>query len=277
MSSIRARALRYSAAFAWRAAFATLTLMWLLAPAPAIGQTSPRPPKRLAIAAASDLQSALPEIAKAFEKQASATVALSFGSSGTLFAQIQNGAPFDLFFSADVDYPKQLIARGQADGATLYEYARGRIVVWTRRDSGIDVSSGLDALASPSVKRVAIANPTFAPYGRAAVAALKAKGLYDRVQSKIVRGENISQTAQLVESGNADVGILALSLALGPALRARGTYAEIPEALHPPIDQAAVVVSAAANKAVAAEFLSFLRRPESKALLTRLGFSQPGP
>ena len=218
MVSIRARAPRNTrAARALRAAFTTLMLVWLLAPAPAIGQASPRTSKRLAIAAASDLQSALPELVKAFEKQAPATVAVSFGSSGTLFAQIQNGAPFDLFFSADVEYPRQLIARGHADASTLYEYAKGRIVVWTRRDSGIDVARGLDALTDRRVTRIAIANPALAPYGRAAVAALRQKGLYDQVQSKLVRGDNISQTAQLVESGNADVGILALSLALGPA------------------------------------------------------------
>lgn len=246
-----------------------------LGSATVLAQGAPRPAKRLTIAAASDLQSALPEIVKAFETQSAATVAVSFGSSGTLFAQIQNGAPFDLFFSADVEYPKQLVARGQADGGTLYEYARGRIVVWTRRDSGIDVSKGLQALTGAGVKRVAIANPAFAPYGRAAVAALRSARLYEQVEPKIVRGENISQTAQLVESGNAEVGILALSLALGPALRARGTYAEIPATLHPPIDQAAVVVSASSNKTTAGEFLTFLRRPESKALLTRLGFSHP--
>jgi len=233
-------------------------------------------PRHLAIAAASDLQTALPELVAAFEKDTSASVAVSFGSSGTLFAQIQNGAPFDLFFSADVEYPRQLIVRGRADGSSLYEYAKGRIVVWTRRDSGIDVARGLEALTDRRVTRIAIANPALAPYGRAAVAALRQKGLYDQVQGKLVRGDNISQTAQLVESGNADVGILALSLALGPALQSRGTYAEVPANLHPPIDQAAVVVSASPNKALAREFLAYLRRPESRARLTRLGFVHPG-
>lgn len=257
------------------AAFVTFTLVVALATVTTGGQRSPVE-RRLTIGAASDLQSALPEVVKAFEARGNGSVSVSFGSSGTLFAQIANGAPFDLFFSADVEYPKQLIGQGRADGQSLYEYARGRLVVWTSRDSGIDVSGGLDVVATARVRRVAIANPAFAPYGRAAIAALKGRGLYGRIEGKLVRGENISQTAQLVESGNADVGILALSLALGPALRARGTYAEIPESLHPPITQAAVIVSASRNKAIASEFLAFLKRPEQQALLTRLGFSHPG-
>jgi len=262
-----------SAPFRISAAAAMAVLALAFGPAAGVSaQTKPR----LAIAAASDLQTALPELAAAFEKDASATVALSFGSSGTLFAQIQNGAPFDLFFSADVEYPRQLIARGRADATTLYEYARGRIVVWTRRDSGVDIARGLDALTSERIGRIAIANPTLAPYGRAAVAALRQKGIYDQVQDKLVRGDNISQTAQLVDSGNAEVGILALSLALGPALRARGIYSEIPTRLYPPIEQAAVVVSASPNQALARAFLAYLRRPESKRLLERLGFSHPG-
>jgi molybdate transport system substrate-binding protein len=239
------------------------------------GRQTAAPPRRLAIAAASDLQTALPQVVDAFERQATATATVSFGSSGTLFAQIQNGAPFDLFFSADVEYPRRLIAGGTADAGSLYEYARGRLVLWTRRDSGIDVSGGLDALASRRIRRIAIANPAFAPYGSAAMAALRAATRDDGIEKKIVRGENIAQTAQLVDSGNADVGLIALSLALGPALRARGVYVEVPASLHPPIEQAAVVVSASKNKALAAEFLAFLRRPESQALLARLGFSHP--
>jgi len=276
ISSIRVAApARRPPATRMRVALMALAFGLLLAPGSTHTQSAP-PPRRLAIAAASDLQTALPELVTAFEKSASATVTVSFGSSGTLFAQIENGAPFDLFFSADVEYPRQLISRGRADSSTLYEYARGRIVVWTRRDSGVEVARGLDALTDRRVRRIAIANPTLAPYGRAAVAALRQKGLYDQVQDKLVRGDNISQTAQLVDSGNADVGILALSLALGPALRSRGTYAEIPANLHPPIEQAAVVVSASPNQALAREFLAYLRRPESRDRLTRLGFAHPG-
>ena len=217
----------------------------------------------------------MPELVKGFERNAKATVTVSFGSSGNFFAQIQNGAPFDVYFSADIDYPKQLVASGHADGSSLYQYATGRIVLWTRKDSGIDVSKGLAVLRDPRVTRIAIANPTFAPYGRAAEAALRHEKMYDAVRGKLVLGENISQTAQLVDSGNAQVGILAHSLALGAALRASGTYVEISATAHPPIDQAAVVISTSKNKTLAGEFLAYLRRPEAGETLKRYGFTAP--
>jgi molybdate transport system substrate-binding protein len=231
------------------------------------------PARALTIAAASDLQAALPDLVRRFEREARATVTVSFGSSGNFFAQIQNGAPFDVYFSADIDYPRQLVASGHADGPSLYQYAMGRLVLWTRKNSGIDVTQGLQGLTSARVKRVAIANPKFAPYGRAAEAALRHDQVYDAVRGKLVLGANVSQAAQLVDSGNADVGILALSLALGPALRASGTYAEIPASAHPPIEQALVVISASKNKTLAGEFIAFVRRPEIAETLHRFGFS----
>jgi molybdate transport system substrate-binding protein len=242
------------------------------AAAPAAAAQS-APARALTIAAASDLQAVLPDLVRRFEREARATVTVSFGSSGNFFAQIQNGAPFDVYFSADIDYPRQLVASGYAEGGSLYQYATGRLVIWTRKDSGIDVKPGLKGLASTRVKRIAIANPTFAPYGRAAEAALRHDNVYDAVRGKLVMGDNISQAAQLVDSGNADVGILALSLALGPALRASGTYAEIPASAHPPIDQAVVVISASTHKALAAEFIAFVKRPEIAEMLHRFGFS----
>jgi molybdate transport system substrate-binding protein len=233
--------------------------------------------RTIIVAAASDLQAAMPELVNGFERDARATVTVSFGSSGNFFAQIQNGAPFDVYFSADIDYPKQLVASGHADGSSLYQYATGRIVLWTRKDSGIDVSKGLAGLRDPRVTRIAIANPKYAPYGRAAEAALRHEKVYDAVRGKLVLGENISQTAQLVDSGNAQVGILAHSLALGAVLRASGTYVEIPATAHPPIDQAAVVISTSKHKALAGEFLAYLRRPEAGRILQRFGFTQPPP
>jgi molybdate transport system substrate-binding protein len=240
-------------------------------PAPA----RPVAARTLTVAAASDLQAALPPLIARFERDANAKVTVSFGSSGNFFAQIQNGAPYDLYLSADIDYPRQLIASGHAEGATLYRYAVGRIVLWTRKQSGIDVTRGLQVLTDARVKRIAIANPKFAPYGRAAEAALRQGALYEKVQSKLVLGDNISQTAQLVDSGNADVGIIALSLALGPALRASGTYAEIPASAHPPIEQAAVVISASKNKALARELLAYIQRPDVAELLHGFGFTVP--
>ena len=231
--------------------------------------------RALTVAAASDLQAALPDVIKRFEREANATVTVSFGSSGNFFAQIQNGAPYDVYLSADSDYPQRLVASGHADGSSLYQYATGRLVLWTRKDSGIDVTAGLRSLSDPRVTRIAIANPKFAPYGRAAEAALRHERIYDAVRNKLVLGENISQTAQLVDSGNATVGLIALSLAAGPALRARGTYTEVPAAAHPPIDQAAVIVSASSRKPLAREFLAYLKRPEVSEHLHRFGFGTP--
>ena len=224
------------------------------------------------IAAASDLQAVLPAIARNFEAQAGVTTRLTFGSSGNFFSQIQNGAPFDVLLSADLNYPQQLVASGRAIDDTLYEYASGRLVVWARNDSGIDVRRGLSLLTDPRIRRVAIANPEHAPYGRAAVAALQHEHLYEAVQPKLVLGENISQAAQFVQSGNADVGILALSVALAPAMKAGGTYSEIPSTMHPPIRQGAVVLRTGTNEKGARAFLDFLKRPESLKLLADSGF-----
>jgi molybdate transport system substrate-binding protein len=231
----------------------------------------------VAVAAASDLQSVLPGIAAQFEKEAGQPVRLTFGSSGNFFAQIQNGAPFDLFLSADIDYPRRLESSGHAERGSLYEYAVGRIVLWTRRDSGIDVQRGLVALADARVRRIAIANPEHAPYGRAAVAALRHDHLYDRVKNKFVIGENISQTAQFADSGSADVGLIALALARSPALAKTGTYVEIPEAWHPAIEQAAVVLAASRQKTLAHQFLEYLKKPDVIQILKSYGFGVPQP
>ena len=241
-------------------------LAWLVSAAAAPAQT-------LSIAAASDLQAVLPTLVQRFESQSGIGARLTFGSSGNFFSQIQNGAPFDLFLSADVEYPRQLVSANLALGDTLYEYASGRLVLWTRKDSGIDVQQGLRVLTDPHVRRIAIANPEHAPYGRAAVAALRHERLYETVQSKLVLGENISQAAQFVQSGNADVGILALSVALAPALKAGGTYAEIPSTMHPAIRQAAVVLRGAKNQKAARDFLAFLKQPDSMKLLADFGFA----
>jgi molybdate transport system substrate-binding protein len=255
----------------WRAAFA-VTMAFVLT-ASGSADMSAQSRRALTVAAASDLQAALPEIVKGFEREASATVTVSFGSSGNFFAQIQNGAPYDVYLSADIEYPKQLVASGHAEASSLYHYATGRLVLWTRKDSGIDVSTGLRGLTSTRVTRIAIANPKYAPYGRAAEAALRHEKVYDAVRSKLVLGENISQTAQLVDSANASVGIIAMSLAVGPSLRARGVYQEIPADAHPPIDQAAVIVSASTRKPLAREFLAYLKRSDIVQRLHEFGFA----
>jgi molybdate transport system substrate-binding protein len=229
----------------------------------------------LTVAAASDLQSALPALASQFEKETGQQVRLIFGSSGNFFTQAQNGAPFDVFLSADIDYPRRLEESGQAERGSLYEYATGHIVLWTRTDSGIDLRRGLIVLSDARVRRVAIANPEHAPYGRAAVAALRHEGLYERVRQKLVLGENISQAAQFAQSGSADVGVVALSLARSPALRSSGTYVEVPESWYPPIEQAAVVLASSRQKALARQFIDYLKTPESVRTLQSYGFAVP--
>jgi molybdate transport system substrate-binding protein len=228
---------------------------------------------QISIAAAADLQSAMPEIAARFEKETGIHVKLSFGSSGNFFAQIQNGAPYDVFLSADVDYPKKLEAAGLTETGSLYQYASGKIVLWVPSGSSVNVNRGLDVLLDPAVKRVAIANPAHAPYGRAAESALRKAGVWDRVSSKLVLGENISQTAQFVQSGNADAGILALSLVLASAMKDKGSYFLISQEWYPPLQQAAVVLKGSTHRETARRFVEFLKTSETQSLLRQYGFS----
>jgi molybdate transport system substrate-binding protein len=231
--------------------------------------------QEIRIAAAADLKFALDELGARYQKQTGKKVELTYGSSGNFFAQIQNGAPFDLFLSADIEYPRKLEAAGLAEPGTLYEYAVGRIVMWMPAGTRIDLAKlGWHALLDPSIQKIAIANPEHAPYGRAAVAALRSAGMYDQVRAKLVYGENIAQAAQFVASGNAQAGILALSLALSPPMR-EGKRWEIPSTMHPPIEQAAVVLKSAKDKDGARTFLTFLRSPEGRKILESHGFNVP--
>jgi len=228
------------------------------------------------VAAAADLSVVLKEIADGFQKKTGVKVKLSFGASGALTQQIQNGAPFDVFFSADMDYPRQLIAAGEADNASLYQYAVGKLVLWVPADSTLDIEhQGLNVLFDPSVKKIAIANPQHAPYGRAAVAALKHGGVYDRVSDRLVLGENVSQAAQFVESGNAQAGFLPLAHAVAPALRGKGKYWEVPEDTYPPLAQGVVALSRSQHKKEAAEFLEYIKTKESAELFRKYGFTLP--
>ena len=229
----------------------------------------------LSVAAASDLQSALPVIAVSFEKETGHKVRAVFGSSGNFFMQIQNGAPFDVFLSADREYPRRLEASGHAVGGSVIEYAIGRLVLWSRRDSDLDVRRGLKVVDDPKVQHIAIANPAHAPYGHAAVAALRHEHLYERVQKKLVLGENISQAAQFAQSGNAQVGLIALSLALAPAMKDTGAYVEIPEAWYPPIEQAAAVITSSRQPQVARQFIDYLRSDGAAETLRAYGFATP--
>lgn len=228
--------------------------------------------EELNVAAAADLNFAFQEIATKYRQDTGNTLKLSFGSSGNFFAQIQNGAPFDLYFSADIDFPRKLEAAGLAEPGTLWKYATGKIVLWAPNGSKLDLAKGIEVLRDPSIKKISIANPRHAPYGRAAEAAMKKAGLYDAVATKLVLGENISQAAQFIDSGNADIGIIALSLATAPSMQTRGRYVEVSTALYPPIEQGTVVLSSSRKKATAKQFLDYLKRPESQFTLRKYGF-----
>jgi molybdate transport system substrate-binding protein len=231
--------------------------------------------EELTVAAASDLQYALQEVAARFEKQTGNTVRLTFGSSGNFFAQISNGAPFDVFLSADAQYPRKLVEQGAAEKTSLQVYGIGKLVLWAPSGSKFDVDRGVKGLVDASVQKIAIANPQHAPYGRAAVAAMKHEGVYDQVAARLVMGENISQTMHFIESGNVDVGFVALSLAVAPAARGRGRFWTIPQEFYPKIEQAAVVVSRSSKKKTAAVFLAFLNEPEIVEVMKTYGFERP--
>jgi molybdate transport system substrate-binding protein len=228
--------------------------------------------QEIRVAAAADLKFAMGELTEKFEKQTGTKVNVTFGSSGNFFSQMQNGAPFDLFFSADIEYAKKLEAAGLAEPGTLYGYAVGRIVIWTPADAKVDVTKqGWKVLLDASVEKIAIANPEHAPYGRAAVAALQKAGIYESVKAKLVYGENISQAAQFVQSGNAQAGIVAMSLAVSPAMR-DGKSWEIPAEMHPALEQGAIILKDAKNKDAARAFLEFVKSARGRATLAEYGF-----
>ena len=230
------------------------------------------------IAAASDLQFALRDLIETFEADnASVTVEATYGSSGNLFGQVRNGAPFDAFFSADIAYARELETSGLAGAGSTRSYALGALALWVPDDSPIDVAAlGMDALLDPAAARIAIANPEHAPYGRAAVAAMESAGVHDAVVGRLVLGENVSQAAQFVESGSADIGIVALSIVRAPTLEGVGTFIEVPAGLYPPIEQGVVVLDRAADREVAESFVTFVLSDAARPVLERYGFVVPG-
>lgn len=235
------------------------------------------PTARVRIAAASDLRFAMDDLAAAWKAaHPKVEVEVAYGSSGTFFAQISQGAPYDAFFSADADYPRRLAEAGLAGSGATRLYAIGQICLWARSDSALDVSSrGLNALTDASVEKVSIANPEHAPYGRAAVAALEAAGIYEMIRPKLVLGENVSQAAQFVESGGADAGIIALSLALSPPLKDAGRYSVVPPDSYPPLEQGVLVLDSSADPGAAGAFVDFVLGPDGRAVLDRYGFLPP--
>jgi molybdate transport system substrate-binding protein len=233
---------------------------------------APRPASHsLTIAAAADLNFALEQITREFHAvHPEVELRIDYGSSGTFYTQLRNRAPFDVFLSADVEYPRKLAGAGIGAADSVFIYATGRIVVWVPAGSPLDPAT---ALRDPSVRHVAIANPQHAPYGRAAEAALRSLGLYDTVEKKLVLGENIAQTLQFVESGAAEVGIVALSLAQAPPVRAAGRYWEIPIAAYPKLEQGGIILK---PSQAASEFRAFLLGVTGRRVLKQFGFYLPG-
>ena len=234
--------------------------------------------RTLTVAAAADLRFALDELAASFERQHPAIkVNISYGSSGNFFAQFSSRAPYDMFFSADVAYPQRLAEQGLTIEGSEFRYADGRIVVWVPRSSPLDVEKlGVKALLDPSVRKIAIPNPQHAPYGVAAEAAMKSLGVYDAAKDRLVLGENVAQTAQFVQTGAADAGIIALSLALAPNLEESGRFAEIPLEAYPRLEQAGVILKWARDPEAARLFKEFVTGAEGQKTLGRYGFLPPG-
>jgi molybdate transport system substrate-binding protein len=254
---------------------AGLLCAWFATPGQA-GEVARAPQQEtLSIAAAANLVYVLDPLDAAFREFApGVTVTTAIASSGNLVAQIKNGAPFDVFLSADLDYPRALIAAHCADAASLTPFATGRLVLWTTRP-GLPLSSTAAVIRNPAAQKIAIASPRSAPYGRAAEAVLKKLALWAAAQPKLVTGENISQTAQFVATGNADAGFVALSLVLAPKLKERGRWLEIPAGLYAPIAQGAVLTTRGAANPAAVRYLAFLRTPAARKVLERFGYGVP--
>lgn len=232
--------------------------------------------EKILIAAASDLNPAMNEIGSVFEKaNPTVKIEISYGSSGNFFAQIKQGAPYDIFFSADSSYPARLEEEGLAVRGKRHPYAVGRIVLWMPKKSVVNPREGLKVVLKPEIKKLAIANPTHAPYGRAAAEALRHYGFFDKVQNKLVFGENISQTAQFVQTGAADAGIIAMSLAISPGMAREGNYWIIPTESYGKLEQVYVVLKAGMNKSSVKDFLEFVQGNSGKKILSRYGFLLP--
>lgn len=250
----------------WLILLSLLVLLTACRPAPA------SQPVTLTVSAASSLTSAFAEIGERFTAETGHRVVFNFGSSGQLAQQIEQGAPVDLFASADASFVQALSQAGRVLPDTVQVYGRGRIVLWTRADSPLQIDEVTD-LAQPSVGRIAIANPDRAPYGIAAREALQATGLWDTLQAKLVLGENVQQALQYAETGNVDVAIVALSLAAPAAKGTQGRRTLIPQELHTPIDQVLAVVQGAEHEAAARAFAAFVMGEQGQEIMGKYGFT----
>jgi molybdate transport system substrate-binding protein len=247
-----------------------LSALFLIAIFAALPTAHAQSPRELHVAAASDLQPVLPALAAEYEKATGVKIVASFGSSATLTQQITNGDPQDIFLSADYVHPEQLVAANLATTQAPIPYAHGVLVLWARKDSPAQPLT-LDSLVSPKVHKVAIANGLHAPYGFAAEKALASLGFTDKVARKLVVAENIAQTAQFAESGNAQAGIISLTIASSPHFRDLGTFARFPPHSYPEIRQCAVILKSSKNQEEAKKFLDWLTSSEVQQSLKRFG------
>lgn len=230
--------------------------------------------EKITVAAAADLKFAMDEIVTGFNKNHSGDeVQVVYGSSGKFHTQIRQDAPYDLYFSADIAYPRELAKQGNA-ASEVKPYAVGRIVLWSADMDATKMT--LASLADTKITKIAIANPKHAPYGKRAEEALRSAGLWDKVQPKLVFGENISQTAQYVQSGNAQVGIIALSLVLSPELSKKGGFYLIPDTMHKPLEQGYIITKRGANKPLAKQFAEYMGSKKARSVMTKYGFVLPG-
>ncbi len=229
----------------------------------------------LLVAAASDLTHSVAELGAAFSREVpGAQVKFTTGASGNLFAQITHGAPFDVFLSADLMYPGRLASEGAADSTSLTTYAIGRLALWSL-DPRFDLKQGMRVFNDARLTRVAMANPDIAPYGKAARAALQAHGFWDVVKGKLVMGENISQTAQFVQTGNAQIGIVSYATVLAPNMKSLGSHYLVPDNGNAPIEQGAIITRHGKANPLAPRFMQFMQSPAARAILLRHGFTLP--
>ncbi len=232
------------------------------------------PSSSVRVAAASDLQFALDDVIEEFtQDHPEVEVEVTYGSSGNFAAQIRNGAPFDVYLSADIELAQDLADDGFGDPESVFDYAVGRLVVWAPQDSPAEVEAGIEGLASEEVATVAIANPQHAPYGETAQAAMDTAGVTEELQDKLVLGENIAQAAEFVLSGNADAGIVALSLALSPPMTDAGSYTEVPLDSFPTLRQGGMLLDGATGEDE--DFVEFLGADQGQAILADYGFYPP--
>ena len=230
--------------------------------------------EKITVAAAADLKFAMDEIAASFKSASPGDeINVIYGSSGKFHTQIQQGAPYDLFFSADIGFARELAKRGLT-ASEVKPYALGRIVLWS---ASLDATKmTLESLTDPKITRIAIANPKHAPYGKRAEEALRTAGLWEKIEPRLVYGENIAHTAQFVQTGNAEIGIIALALAVNPELAAKGGYWLIPDKLHEPLEQGFIITKRAEGSALAKRFADFMESKSARSVMTKYGFILPG-